>query len=105
MGTINPQLAIAKKLIENNCTVDFINSNIIKKQVNSIKANLIPLRKFPNAKYNIYYERNLYIDAYKTALCVVKNYDLIIYDSWFFRKKIIRNIRGSLCKNILYVCF
>ena len=39
MGTINPQLAIAKKLIENNCTVDFINSNIIKKQVNSIKAN------------------------------------------------------------------
>lgn len=100
MGTINPQLAIAKKLIENNCTVDFINSNIIKKQVNSIKANLIPLRKFPNAKYNIYYERNLYIDAYKTALCVVKNYDLIIYDSWFFLGRKLSEISGVPCVKI-----
>ena len=37
MGTINPQLAIAKKLIENNCTVDFINSNIIKNKLIQLK--------------------------------------------------------------------
>lgn len=56
--------------------------------------------KFPNAKYNIYYERNLYIDAYKTALCVVKNYDLIIYDSWFFLGRKLSEISGVPCVKI-----
>lgn len=77
-GHINPTLGIVNELVRRGHTVDYINSNRCKREIEASGANFIPYKNKPNAPINI--DFLMFYESYITAKGIVNEYDLVIYE-------------------------
>lgn len=100
MGACLPQIGIAEQLVKKGYEVIFVNSELIKNRVESIGALLVTYSKYKNEKFEKC-EKYLYEQAFLAADKILKEGDILFYDSWFFcgdilaKKHKVKSIRLS----------
>lgn len=84
-GHVNPTLAVVKELIAAGHEVAYIVSYNFKEAIKATGAKFIPYNDEPKTHHKI----QAYQYAYNTALQIGKDYDLIMYEGFFFTGRVL----------------
>lgn len=88
-GHTNPTLPLAKELVKRGHTVDYINAPEWKEKIEATGANFIPYINYPKGLSMRESSKICLKSAYDTAMKVGRDYDVLIYEMFFYIGKTI----------------
>lgn len=84
-GHVNPTLGLARELVKRKYDLAYINAPKWGETIKNTGAKFIPYANYPTKEMSVERESFLcYRAAYDTALSLKGEYDLLIYENWFF---------------------
>lgn len=86
-GHTNPTLPLAKELVQRGHLVDYINAPEWRRKIEETGSGFIPYINYPEGLSEQQKKVGCFQAAYNTAIAVGSQYDLIIYEMFFFPGK------------------
>ena len=83
-GHVNPTLPLAEALVNRGHRIDYICSEQFRQKVESTGAEFVPYRQFPDHPTENEKKRLSFQAAFDTALSMPGQYDLLIYEMFFY---------------------
>lgn len=83
-GHVNPTLGLTSELVKRGYEVGYINEIRFKNTIEKTGAKFIPFKNYPNGISDLKMGFDCYKAAFDTALSVKDDYDIFIYENWFY---------------------
>lgn len=96
-GHVNPTLPLAEELVRRGHEVDYICSEQFRKIIEKTGANFIPYLSFPANPSLMQMKRLSFQAAFDTAISLKTQYDLLIYEMFFYPGIKVAEILGIPC--------
>lgn len=96
-GHVNPTLPLAEELIKRGHKVDYICSEQFREEIERTGANFIPYLSFPANPSLMQMKRLSFQAAFDTAIALKTQYDLLIYEMFFYPGIKVAEILGIPC--------
>lgn len=87
-GHTNPTLPLAKALVERGHTVTYINAPEWEDKIVATGAKFVPYINYPKDLSELKRRKLCFKAAYETVMAIGKDYDLLIYEMFFYLGKI-----------------
>lgn len=87
-GHTNPTLPLAKALVENGHTVTYINAPEWEDKIVATGAKFVPYINYPKDLSELKRRKLCFKAAYETVMAIGRDYDLLIYEMFFYLGKI-----------------
>lgn len=96
-GHVNPTLPLAEELVRRGHEVDYICSEQFREKIERTGANFIPYLSFPVNPSLMQMKRLSFQAAFDTAIALKTQYDLLIYEMFFYPGIKVAEILGIPC--------
>lgn len=96
-GHVNPTLPLAEELVKRGHDVDYICSEQFREKIERTGANFIPYLSFPVNPSLMQMKRLSFQAAFDTAIALKTQYDLLIYEMFFYPGIKVAEILGIPC--------
>lgn len=96
-GHTNPTLGLAEELVNRGHSVGYINAPSFKEKIEATGAVFIPYDDYPNNLTDQQVKTRCFLAAYYTGLRVGKDYDLLLYELFFYLGKMLADNLGKPC--------
>lgn len=83
-GHTNPTLGIASELVKRGHHVGYINAPSFRERIEATGATFIPYDNYPDNLTDQQVKTRCFLAAYHTGLRVGKEYDLVLYEMFFY---------------------
>lgn len=83
-GHTNPTLPLTKSLIDSGHSVTYINAEEMRSRIESTGASFVPYKNYPSNPTENQKKRCCFKALYETAMSVEGDFDLLIYEMFFY---------------------
>ncbi|MBE6048539.1 MAG: hypothetical protein E7213_09110 [Clostridium sp.] len=83
-GHVNPTLGLTSELVKRGYEVGYINEIRFKSAIEKTGAKFISYKDYPNGISDLKMGFDCYKAAFDTALSIKDNYDIFVYENWFY---------------------
>lgn len=96
-GHTNPTLGIASELVKRGHHVGYINAPSFRERIEATGATFIPYDNYPDNLTDQQVKTRCFLAAYHTGLRVGKEYDLVLFEMFFYLGQILAEELGKPC--------
>ncbi|NLG05418.1 MAG: glycosyl transferase [Clostridia bacterium] len=97
VGHTNPTLLLTKELVQRGHSVSYINAPEFRESIEETGAKFIPYINYPEGLHFQQIKIKCFWAAFETGLSVGEDYDIIIYEMFFFLGKLLAECLQKPC--------
>ena len=96
-GHTNPTLPLTAELVRRGHRVTYVNAESFRQKIGETGADFVPYRDFPTELSDQEIKRRCFSAAFETAMGLADDFDLLIYEMFFYPGEEIARRKGIPC--------